>query len=114
MRGIVTGGRDYADAAAVQRELDHLALAEGLTEIAHGGARGADQLAGDWACANRLPCFVYPAEWKRLGRGAGPKRNAEMLRHFAPDVVIAFPGGRGTADMVARARKAGVRVIEVT
>jgi hypothetical protein len=27
--------------------------------------------------------------------------------------VIAFPGRRGTADMVSRARRAGVEVIEV-
>jgi len=35
-----------------------------------------------------------------------------MLGH-SPDLVLAFPGGRGTADMVSRARKAGVRVVEI-
>ena len=33
-----------------------------------------------------------------------------MLDLFAPDGLIAFPGGSGTADMVARARAAGVTV----
>jgi hypothetical protein len=30
-----------------------------------------------------------------------------------PDIVIAFPGGRGTAMMKRLARKAGIRVIEI-
>ena len=38
-------------------------------------------------------------------------RNARMLAEGKPDLVVAFPGGRGTADMVAQARKAGVRVV---
>jgi ABC-type sugar transport system substrate-binding protein len=37
-----------------------------------------------------------------------------MLDEGKPDIVVAFPGGTGTADMVRRARKAGVVVIEVT
>lgn len=34
-----------------------------------------------------------------------------MLDLGCPGVVLATPGGRGTADMVARARRAGLRVI---
>ena len=30
-----------------------------------------------------------------------------------PDLVVAFPGGAGTLNMVMQARKAGVRVIEI-
>jgi hypothetical protein len=36
-----------------------------------------------------------------------------MLKEFGPDVVVAFPGGRGTGDMVQRAKAHGVKVIEV-
>ena len=46
-------------------------------------------------------------------RGAGPERNARMLAEGRPDLVVAFPGGTGTADMVRRAKAAGVRVVEV-
>ena len=63
---------------------------------------------------NDVPCRVYPADWKANAKAAGPIRNAEMLADFKPDTVIAFPGGRGTADMVRKAKAAGVRVIEVT
>ncbi len=36
-----------------------------------------------------------------------------MIDEGKPDLVIAFPGRRGTADMKARALKAGIAVIEV-
>jgi hypothetical protein len=55
----------------------------------------------------------FPAEWGRLGRAAGPIRNAVMLRDGKPELVIAFKGGAGTADMKARARKAGIEVREI-
>jgi len=35
-----------------------------------------------------------------------------MLAEGEPDAVLAFPGGRGTADMVRRAKRAGVPVWE--
>lgn len=37
-------------------------------------------------------------------------RNRQMLEH-EPDLVIAFPGGKGTADMIRVARKAGQKVV---
>jgi hypothetical protein len=36
-----------------------------------------------------------------------------MIDQGRPDLVVAFPGGRGTADMVRRARAAGISVIEI-
>jgi hypothetical protein len=33
-----------------------------------------------------------------------------MIDGGKPDLVITFPGGRGTADMVRRAEKAGIEV----
>lgn len=44
------------------------------------------------------------------GKAAGPIRNQRMLDEGKPDLVVAFPGGRGTADMVRRAKAAGVPV----
>ena len=47
------------------------------------------------------------------GYRAGPIRNQEMLDKGKPDLVIAFPGGKGTADMVGRALRTGVFVYRV-
>lgn len=84
-----------------------------LSAIAEGGADGADRMAREWAGNRTVRCLRYYAHWHLHGKAAGPIRNAQMLDEFKPDAVIAFPGGKGTADMVRRAKAAGVRVIEV-
>ena len=107
MRVLVCGGRDYAKADYVSRVLDGLSV----TTLVHGGARGADILAGHWALRHGVNTEVFYADWAR-GKRAGPERNQRML-DSKPDLVVAFPGGRGTADMVRRAKAAGIEVIEV-
>lgn len=109
MRVIVCGGRAYDDAMRVRDTLDAL----GIMDLATGGADGADELAGQWAILHSVPLQIYRADWAKHGRAAGPIRNQQMLDEFKPDAVVAFPGGRGTADMVRRAKAAGVRVVEV-
>lgn len=78
--------------------------------VIHGAASGADRLAGEVATEMGIPVEEFPARWNDYGRAAGVIRNQMMLTHGKPDLVLAFPGGRGTADMVARARKANVPV----
>lgn len=53
------------------------------------------------------------ADWDGLGRKAGPIRNQRMLDEGKPDLVVAFPGDKGTADMVRRARTASLEVLEI-
>ena len=112
MRVLVCGGRDYADRGALFSALDRLASKRGVSEVIHGGATGADSLAGEWARARGVMCSVFRADWERHGRAAGPKRNQRMLEEGKPDGVVAFPGGRGTADMIQRAKAAGLTVWE--
>lgn len=57
---------------------------------------------------------MYPANWLKYGRMAGAMRNQQMLDEEEVDLVVAFPGGKGTADMVRRARAAGIEVREVS
>lgn len=112
MRVLVCGGRDYTDSVRLQFTLGEIRAERGLTYLIHGGARGADTLAGQWAHGFLIPVRVFPADWERHGKRAGPIRNQQMLDEGKPDLVVAFPGGSGTA-VVRRARKAGVEVIEV-
>lgn len=104
---LVCGGRDYADKQAVYDVLDKY----DPTVVVAGGATGADSLAEDWAKSRQRAIIIFPAEWKKHGKAAGAMRNQRMLR-AGPKLVIAFPGGNGTADMVKRARAAGVEVYE--
>lgn len=111
-RVLVTGGRDFRDKDAVFKALDAIDSEKTLHEMIHGGASGADTLAGQWALENGVDITVYEADWAKLGPAAGPARNQQMLDDGKPDLVVAFPGGRGTADMVRRAKAGGVRVVE--
>lgn len=81
--------------------------------IISGGAKGADNLGEDWSVVNWTELERYPADWETHGKKAGILRNIQMLEQGKPDLVIAFPGGRGTAHMVRIAKEAGVEVIEV-
>jgi hypothetical protein len=107
---LVTGGRDYADWYTVRMTLDLI----GVTLLVHGCARGADRLAEHWAQDRGVQQHAYAADWQRLGKAAGPIRNQRML-DYEPGIqlVVAFPGNSGTADMVKRARRKGIAVVEV-
>ena len=109
MRVLVCGGRDYEDRRTFDAAMDSLDPAPSV--VINGGAKGADFLAGQWAWANDVPCITVEADWEQHGRGAGPIRNQQMLDEGRPDLVLAFPGGRGPADMVRRAKAPGVRVL---
>lgn len=116
MRVLVCGGRDYSDFDRVVKILDYVVLLAGSKtdlSICQGGAAGADDLARQWSRLRAVRCTEYPADWKLHGRSAGPIRNCWMLNDFQPDLVLAFPGGRGTQNMCDQARKAGVQVMEV-
>lgn len=117
MKILVTGGRDYEDYDKFCQVMDRfspeaqLGWHEKVTHIIHGGAKGADAMADRWARDNGIQPVRVDALWDVHGRAAGPIRNKAMLDLLdrKDDVVIAFPGGAGTASMVAIAQAAGVR-----
>jgi len=113
MRVLVCGGRNYRDHQRVAAVLDKLHRDAGITTVIQGGAKGADELAFAWAYANGVQNEQYDADWENFGTMAGPIRNKRMLQEGRPDVVIAFPGGKGTANMVALASKFGVEVVKI-
>lgn len=112
---LVCGGRDLdvSDYVHVARVLDELHAAITIGRLVHGCARGADTLAGRWARTRRITVQAFPADWDRHGKAAGMIRNRAMLALGRPDIVVAFPGGRGTANMVALAVAARVPVLRV-
>lgn len=121
MRVLVTGSRNWTDRAAVYAALDEVYGAwvnrdEGIFVVVHGGARGADTLAHDWAQAisradDRVFRECHPADWDSHHKRAGHIRNAEMIS-LGADICLAFPLGesRGTRGCMRLARKAGIQV----
>lgn len=112
-RILVCGGRDYNDQAMVFGALDMQAEQGPINAIIQGDCpTGADKLARMWAISRNEHYDCYPADWRAHGKAAGPIRNQRMLDEAKPTKVFAFPGGRGTADMVRRAKAAGVPVYQ--
>lgn len=114
MKVIVCGGRKYSNEYKLFSQLDRLHSENCFTLLVSGAQRGADRLAERWAKDRGIPTVQYEAAWDLYGNAAGPLRNQKMLDEEHPDLVVAFPGHTGTLDMTTRARKAGVRVIEIS
>jgi hypothetical protein len=112
LRLLVCGGRDFNDMAAAFPVIDRLHATDGISCIIQGGASGADYIAARWAFMRDVLAEEYCADWNKYGRAAGPIRNGQMITEGKPDLVLAFPGGRGTQDMKRRAIAAGIRVID--
>lgn len=118
-RVLVCGGRAYADGEHLGNVMDeHVRWGD---TVVTGGAGytdpdgtmyGADLMAHTYATKYCIKAEVFFADWKTHGKAAGPIRNREMLASGI-DLVIAFPGGRGTADCVRQAEERGIRVIRV-
>jgi hypothetical protein len=113
IRLLVCGGRRYADRKTLYKVLDCFNQAIGIDCLIHGGADGADRLAKEWTEDANIPAIAYTADWDTYGRSAGPIRNTEMLVDGKPDLVLAFPGSAGTADMVKQARLHRIDVIQL-
>ena len=136
MRVLVCGGRFYRGYQQVFDTLNELNARRPInpqsgsgprggwiTQIIHGDGGNTDLCADVWAVLNGYDPERYPAKWKRddgsMDYGAGPVRNALMLSLGKPQLVLAFPGGRGTRNMIYLARAAadhgeGVTVREIS
>ena len=117
------GGRDLAwPQQRVAAELLARSGSRLVHLLLHGGARGADAASGRAAQQLGWSALVMPAQWQLHGRAAGPIRNRELLEqavaraeaHSSPGyqasvLVVAFPGGAGTASLVQQARRMASR-----
>jgi hypothetical protein len=110
MRLIVCGGRDFEDYPKLYEKLNWISRRRKITCIIQGEARGVDRLAKQWAEYVGVECLSFPANWDLYGNSAGPIRNKQMIDEGKPDAVVAFKGGRGTANMVFQAKQRGIYV----
>ncbi len=113
-RAVFCGSREWGGGfGPIRRAIE--SLPEG-TIVVHGGARGADRMAGGVAVSMGLPVEIHEPLWKEEGRAAGYRRNERMLDLPNIREVHAFrvakPGeSRGTDHMVGIAREAGVALV---
>lgn len=122
MKVLVFGSREWVWEGIIYRLLSKMPKD---TIIVHGAARGADRVAGEVAGRLGLEVRPYPANWypngpdQAMDRGAGPKRNAQMLleEHYGRDGLRIDKAygfstsnqNKGTIDMSKRLWEARIR-----
>ena len=118
-RIIIAGSRMFNDYRKMSESLDDLGLHIINTidpiEIISGHAPGADALGERFAKAYGYPLTIFPAEWNKYGKAAGPIRNEKMAKYAAEadrGILVAFPieESRGTMNMIKLAKQYGLEV----
>ena len=111
---LVCGGRDFDNARLIYDVLSRQSnIIDNDITIIEGAARGVDTLAAYIAIYLGYKIEEYPADWDKYKNSAGSIRNKQMLDEGKPDLVIAFPGGRGTLNMKTQARSQNIPIIEI-
>lgn len=114
MKVLICGDRYWDNYSSILNIVKRLKNKYGNIKIIEGGCSGADIMAKKAAIECGLEYAEYPANWTEYGKRAGPLRNQQMLDEENPDMVIAFHPNtnqsKGTKDMIARAKKAGIQI----
>ena len=102
---IVAGDRRYTDVSHIKEVMNAYWKLYGPYEVISGTAKGVDTTAENIATAAGIKVYRFPADWDKHGKAAGPIRNKQMAE--AGDALIAFlaPDSRGTANMIATAKR---------
>lgn len=114
MKLIVAGSRSIKDRELVCKWIRKL-VGEGtfhpVVQILTGGAYGVDILAEQWAAVSGVKYKVFPADWDKHGKAAGPLRNSQMAQYG--DALLAIWDGesKGTKDMINTAIATGLSPI---
>lgn len=114
MRLLICGDRNWVDKDLIKATI----AKEAPTVVIHGDCRGADKLAGQAAHELGIEVIAFPADWKKLGRAAGPLRNKQMLVQGRPDKVIAFHDdisqSKGTLNMLNQVANYSIPSVLIT
>ena len=108
MRVIIAGSRSINNQSIVEEAIKNSGFE--ITEVVSGNAKGVDICGELYAIKNNLPAMLFPANWSKYGKSAGPIRN-QLMADYA-DALIAIPGkdSKGTWDMIRKANAKGLKV----
>lgn len=112
-RVLVCGGRDFYDWRYLSLVMDELHALHAIKLVIEGEQVGADKVAKWWAKRNGIEVLGIEAQWTARGIVAGRRRNVQMIAEGHPDVVVAFPGGPGTRNMLLIAKRCSIPRIDL-
>lgn len=105
MKVIIAGSRSIESLGVVKKAIEDSGF--DITEIVSGRAKGVDRLGEHYALVKNLPTKMFPADWDKHGKAAGPMRNREMA-DYADAAVIVWDGvSKGTKHMIYEMNKRG-------
>lgn len=107
---IVTGGRHHVVSAEDLAFLDRTVRELGVTAIHTDGTEGVAAQVEAWARERGLPVWRVTANRMHDGPATLPERNTTLT--VLARTVIAFPGDEITEDLLEKAKKRRLRIIE--
>ena len=120
-RIVICGGRHFNDYEQLKTTITNFLKQRKIeienVEIVSGHCQGADMLGEQYAKEYGLNLTIFPADWQRYKRKAGPIRNKQMIEYIMQTenkAVIAFvsENSKGTKQTVLLAKRAGIFVVE--
>ena len=94
---LICGGRHFCNYALLESIADNVIKGQNFSEIeiVSGHCIGADRMGEEYAKRRNYALKIFPAEWKKYGKRAGPIRNKQMIDYIAEfenKIVVAFTG----------------------
>ncbi len=120
MRTIIAGSRHLVVKAwFIQDMMEHFNILKKTDVVVSGGAEGIDKCGEFFAIdmksmdGTEIDVKVFPAEWDKHGKSAGPIRNKQMAE-YADMLLLIWDGeSKGSANMKLEMKKLGKPVYEV-
>lgn len=107
MKLIIAGSRDFKNAKLFSKTMqDFVEFHAVPSEIISGGCpSGADYYGERWAESHYVQIKLFPADWNKHGKAAGPIRNQQMAA-YADRALIFWDGkSKGSQSMIEEMKR---------
>lgn len=115
MKVIIAGSRNCTNFELLREKCDKILSKTDMNtvEFISGGCRGVDKLGEQYAKSKGKTPIIYPANWKKYGKAAGPLRNLKMAENATHLIAFLEPGSKGTASMIKEAEKLNLKIRKI-
>ena len=102
MKLMVTGSRKITDKSYIFKCLNSVFKLKKFNLLIHGGARGVDSIAEQWAKKKGIDILRFIPNWNSYGISAAVKRNSTMADVCDFGVAIWDGESKGTIDAMQK------------
>lgn len=108
MRVVISGTRTITDYTQLEKAIKQSGFL--ITEVVSGHCRGVDIMGEEWAKNNGISIKIFPADWNKYGKSAGPIRNKQMAEYAEAAIILWDGNSRGTENMISLAKLNNLKV----